>query len=86
MGINSFHSTIRLRDDRLYKVIYQHQNECRLGCIDVFCRRVDDGHIIRILGFNPLNRNYDSIKNYGKLKSSELTVLKKEFFYKQYCY
>lgn len=85
MRLSSFSSVIRLRDGKVYKVLLQHDSEYRDGCIDIFCKSIDTGDYYRIICLNPINCYYDSFKNYGKLKSSELAILKKEFFYKQYC-
>lgn len=86
MGLTSFQSVIKLFDGTYYKVILQHENQCRIGCIDVFAKDMTTKHYVRILGFNPFSLRCDSYKDYGKLTGENYRLVKKDFFYGNYSY
>ena len=82
--MTSFKSIISTKDGSFYKVIMQHENEYRRGCIDVFAKRVEDKHYVRIIGYDPFDRTYDAYNDFGNINKQKLKEKKLDFFYKRY--
>lgn len=78
-------ASFRIRENK-YKVIYQHDCDFHPGFVDVLCERIDNRHIIRIIGLDPKNTDVYPLhwKNYGAISGLDLLKVKRAFYYAEY--